>query len=139
MRGSPFVSASLGGNNAQIANLKRQLNSLKEELNTLKTVVRLNLERLAHATAMQAELRAYCQELEQKVSILQHANEIANLPFLWNHVANLGKPYPGENIPIFWRWHSVAKAFGVCSKNIWASLAGGLSRDGVMKHLILLS
>ena len=113
MRGSPFVSASLGGNNAQIANLKRQLNSLKEELNTLKTVVRLNLERLAHATAMQAELRAYCQELEQKVSILQHANEIANLPFLWNHVANLGKPYPGENIPIF-------LAMAQCGEGIWS-------------------
>lgn len=111
MRGVPFAPGT-GTNFGQIACLKKQISDLRAELSAFKAAVKLNLGRLSQECREHDELRAHCTELEQKVTCLQQALGGEKLPFLAAHVANLGRNYPTEMIPIF-------LAMAQCGEGIW--------------------
>ena len=111
MRGVPFGRGT-GANLGQIANLKKQISELKTELSAFKAAVKLNLSRLSQECKQRDELQAHCTELERKVTSLQQLLGGEKLPFLAAHVANVGRNYPTEMIPIF-------LAMAQCGEGIW--------------------
>ena len=107
-----FVSQEAGGRLAIVEKMKQQIQRLQEELSVEKSVSRMNLERLSESCKRESELRARCEELEEKVAILQQGLGLDKLPFLAKHVANLGHNYPEEQIPVFLQ-------IAQCGESIW--------------------
>ena len=83
-----FVSQEAGGRLAIVEKMKQQIQRLQEELSVEKSVSRMNLERLSESCKRESELRARCEELEEKVAILQQGLGLDKLPFLAKHAAN---------------------------------------------------
>lgn len=92
--------------------MRQQIQSLQQDLSAEKSVSRMNLERLSESCRRENELRARCEELEEKVAILQQGMGLEKLPFLAKHVANLGHNYPEEHIPVFLQ-------IAQCGESIW--------------------
>ena len=107
-----FVAQDGGGRLAIVDKMKQQILSLQQDLSQEKSISRMNLERLSESCKRESELRARCEELEEKVAILQQGLGLDKLPFLAKHVANLGHNYPEEHIPVFLQ-------IAQCGESIW--------------------
>ena len=110
MNAGRFVAQDGGGRLAIVDKMKQQILSLQQDLSQEKSISSMNLEWLSEACRRESELRARCEELEEKVTILQQG--LGKIAILAKHVANLGHDYPEEYVPVFLQ-------IAQCGESIW--------------------
>ena len=141
-----FACADNSSDQARITRLHGQIAKLKAELSQLKSLNAMNLERMSQAYSlvekMREELEAYKARVEQ---LFQGLSGLSRYEFLFKHVANLGRPFDQQNIPLYLLmarcgeglWNLFVEHLGFpCWRTIQRWRSGAFEEYGISRELL---